>query len=90
MTDIWDASDRKLYEASLATLTRFAREHSDEEACSFFFDCDDPCYGHMSISLDTLENNIRTAMELERFAIENRRKNLSDEIAWQSEEYQLV
>jgi hypothetical protein len=43
----------------------------------------------MSISLDTLENNIRTTIELERFAIENRQKNLSGEIAWQSAQYQL-
>ena len=60
----------KLLKASVAAIKRFVRENPDAEVCCFFFDCDEPCYGHLSISLDTLDNNIRTSKELERIAME--------------------
>ena len=53
------------------------------------FDCAEPRYGHLSISLDTLENNVRAAKERERFAVENRQKNLRGELTWQWAKYQL-
>ena len=90
MADDWEASDRKLHKASLVAIKQFAREHPDDEVCCFFFDCDEPRYGHLSISLDTLENNIRSAKELERFAIKNRRKNLRGKLTWQWAKYQIA
>lgn len=90
MAEDWDASDQKLYQASIAAIERFAREHPNDEVCCFFFDCDEPRYGHLFISFDTLENNIRSAKELERIAIENREKNLRGKLTWQWAEYQLT
>lgn len=89
MADEWEASDDKLYKASSVAIKRFARENSDAEICCFFFDCDEPRYGHLFISLDTLENNIRSAKELEGFAIESRRKNLRGKLSWQSAKYNV-
>ncbi len=89
MADEWEASDQKLLKASVAAIKRFVRENPDAEVCCFFFDCDEPCYGHLSISLDTLDNNIRTSKELERIAIESRRKNLRGKLTWQWAKYQL-
>ena len=78
MADDWDASDRKLYKASVAAIKQFARDNPDVEVCCFFFDCDEPRYGHLSISLDTLQNNIGSAKQLETFALESRQ--LADSI----------
>jgi hypothetical protein len=89
MADDWDASDRKLHKASVAAIKRFAREHSGQAVCSFFFDCDEPRYGHLSISLDTPENNLRAVKELEGYAVESRAKNLRGKITWEWAKYQL-
>jgi hypothetical protein len=89
MADVWDASDRKLHKGTTAAIKRFAREHPDAEVCCFFFDCDEPRYGHLSISLDTLENNVRTVKELERFAVENRKKNLGGKSTWKGAKYHI-
>lgn len=67
----------------------FATEHPSVEVCAFFFDCDDPQYGHISIAFDSLQNNIRSAKTLEQFAIENRNDNLQGELTWQWAKYQL-
>lgn len=85
----WEASDRKLYKASVAAIKRFARENSGQSVCCFFFDCDEPRYGHLSISLDTPENNIRAAKDLEAYAIANRAKNLRGELTWEWAKHQL-
>jgi len=85
----WEVSDRKLHKASVAAIKRFAREHRGQSVCCFFFDCDEPQYGHLSISLDTPENNIRTVQELEAYAIQSRAKNLQSELAWESAKHQL-
>jgi hypothetical protein len=89
MADDWGASDRKLHKASVAAIKRFAREHPGRPVCCFFFDCDEPRYGQLSISLDTPENNIRTAKELEQFAIESRRASLRGKLTWQWAKHQL-
>jgi hypothetical protein len=89
MTDIWKASDEKLYKASLTAIRRFAREHREMEVCCLFLDSDDPCYGHISISLDTLENNIRSTKKRERSAIDHRRKYLYKPEAWRNAKYQI-
>src|SRR4051812_42448819 len=82
MADDWAVSDRKLHKASVAAIRRFARENPNDEVCCFFFDCDEPRYGMVSISLDTLENNVRVAKELEQFAIESRRENPRRKGSW--------
>lgn len=89
MADNWGASERKLHKASISAIRRFAREHPDVEVCCFFFDCDEPRYGHLSISLDTAANNILTVKEIERHAIENRTSNLRGSLTWQWAKYQL-
>jgi hypothetical protein len=89
MADNWEASDRKLHEPSVATIKRFAQEHPSAEVCCFFFDCDAPRYGHLSISLDTQANNLRTAKDLERYAIESRAKWLRGTLTWQWAKHQL-
>lgn len=89
MADDWDASDRKLYKASVAAIKEFARDYPDVEVCCFFFDCDEPRYGHLSISLDTLENNINSAKQLEAFALDNRQRLLSRKLPWQNAKYEL-
>jgi hypothetical protein len=89
MAEDWEASDRKLHKASVAAIKRFAREHPGQPVCCFFFDCDEPRYGHLSISLDTLENNIRTVKEVEQFALESRSENLRGGIPWRRAKYQL-
>jgi hypothetical protein len=85
----WLSSDQKLHKASVAAIKRFAREYSDAEVCCFFFDCDEPRYGHLSISLDTLANNVLVAKELEKDAIEARRKNLRGKLSWQCAKHEL-
>lgn len=85
----WAMSDRKLYMASVAAIKRFARENSGQSVCCFFFDCDEPRYGHLSISLDTPENNVRAVKELESYAIKIRSKNLQGKITWEWAKYQL-
>ncbi len=85
----WAVSDRKLYKASVAAIKRFARENPGQSVCCFFFDCDEPRYGHLSISLDTPENNVRAVKELESYAIKIRSKNLQGKITWEWAKYQL-
>jgi hypothetical protein len=89
MADDWGASDRKLHKASVAAIRRFARENPGVEVCCFFFACDEPRYGHLSIGLDTTDNNARTVKELEQYAIENRARNLLGKITWEWAKYQL-
>lgn len=86
----WEVSDRKLHKASVAAIKRFAREHRGRPVCCFFFDCDEPQYGHLSISLDTPENNIRAVKQLEAYAIGNRAKNLRGKITWEWAKHQLT
>lgn len=86
----WDACDHKLHKASVAAIKAFSRENPDTEVCCFFFDCDEVQYGHIAISLDTPENNLETAKELEKFAIENRRSNLRGKTAWKNAKYHLA
>jgi hypothetical protein len=89
MADDWEASDRKLYKASMAAIKTFAREHPGRPVCCYFFDCDEPRYGHLSISFDTLENNVQAVKELEKYAVESRAKNLRGKIKWEWAKYQL-
>ena len=89
MADDWEASDRKLHKASVAAIKRFARENPGQAVCCFFFDCDEPRYGHLSISLDTPENNVRAVKELEAHAVESRAENLRGKITWEWAKYQL-
>lgn len=89
MDAIWEVSERDLHEATLAAIARFARTSPRAVVCSFFFDCDEPRYGRMAISLDTLENNVRSAKKQEQRAVERRRKNLSGKLTWQWAKYQL-
>lgn len=89
MSEDWVASEHKLHEASVTAIGRFAEEHPGRSVCCFFFDCDDPRYGHLSISLDTPENNIRSVKELENFAVEQRAKNLRGPITWEWAKHQL-
>jgi hypothetical protein len=89
VADDWDASDRKLHKASVAAIKRFAREHPGVEVFCFFFDCDEPRYGHLSIGLDSSANNIRAVKELERYAIESRAKYIRGQLTWQWAKYQL-
>lgn len=89
MADNWGMSDQLLFKASAAAIKRFAQEHPNDKVCCLFFDCDEPRYGHLFISLDTLENNIRSVKEQERFAIESRQENLRGKLNWQWAKYQL-
>ena len=59
--DVWEASEQKLHKASIAAIRRFTKEHPDTEVCCWFFDCDDPQYGHVFISLDTPDHNVESA-----------------------------
>jgi hypothetical protein len=85
----WSKSDERLHEAALSAIQGFAKEHGKVEVCCFFFDCDDPQYGLVHISLDSLQNNMRSAKLLEQFAIEARRTNLNGNAPWRSAKYQL-
>jgi hypothetical protein len=89
MTVDWALSERELHRASVTAIGRFASNYPDVTVCCFFFDCDEPRYGRVGISLDTLENNIRSAKQQEEFAIEQRQKMLTGENAWQSAKYFL-
>ncbi len=89
MVDDWQASDRKLHKASVAAIKRFVREHRGQAVCCFFFDCDDPQYGHLSINLDTPENNVRAVKELEAYAIAARASNLRGKLTWEWAQHQL-
>ena len=75
-------AQRQLHNASITAIKRFVSEHRDEEVCCFFFDRDEPRYGHIYISLDSLANNIQTANELERYAIASRLKTLQGADTW--------
>ena len=91
MTDDWEASDHKLHKASVAAIKRFARENPGKAVCCFFFDCDEPRYGHLSISLDTPENNIRAVKRCfgvviqQRSVPQARRKNAGLDGSWRAD-----
>ena len=84
----WNACEQQLYAASLAAIQRFAQEHPSEEICFFCYDSE-PRYGYVFIGFDTLENNVRSAMGLQRFAVDNRERNLQGALTWQWAQYQL-
>src|SRR5262245_47286009 len=84
----WNASEEKLYSASVATIERFSQEHPQEPVCFFAFDSE-PRYGYVLISLDTLQNNIRSVKRREQAAIEQRRKVLTRPQSWESAKYFL-
>ena len=85
----WSKSDERLYEAARSAIEAFAKEHGKAEVCCFFFDCDDPQYGLIHISLDSLRNNVRTAKGMEQRAVERRKKNLKGKLTWQWAKQQL-
>jgi hypothetical protein len=78
----WFKSDERLHEAALSTIHRFAKEHGNTEVCCFFFDCDEPQYGLVHVSLDSLQNNVRSVKQLEKYAIEKRDKELVATESW--------
>ncbi|MGZ5508385.1 MAG: hypothetical protein ACXWKH_18590 [Limisphaerales bacterium] len=86
----WPKSDERLHEAALSAIQTFAKEHRNTEICCFFFDCDDPQYGLVHISLDSIQNNMRSAKQLEHYAIERRNRNLKGKNLWQSAKHQLT
>ena len=86
----WSKSDERLHESALSAIEAFAKEHGNAEVCCFFFDCDDPQYGLVHISLDSLQNNMRSAKQLEQYAIESRDRNLKEKARWQSAKYYLM
>jgi hypothetical protein len=86
----WSKSDERLHEAAFSAIQTFAKEHGNAEVCCFFFDCDDPQYGLVHISLDSLQNNMRSAKQLEQYAIESRIRNLKGKTPWQWAKYQLT
>jgi hypothetical protein len=85
----WSKSDERLHEVAFSAIQTFAKEHGNVEVCCFFFDCDDPEYGLVHISLDSIQNNMRSAKQLEQYAIESRDRNLKGKLRWQSAKYQL-
>jgi len=86
----WSKSDERLHEAALSAIQIFAKEHGNVEVCCFFFDCDDPQYGLVHISLDSIQNNMRSAKQLEQCAIKSRDRNLKAKSRWQSAKYHLT
>jgi len=86
----WSKSDERLHAAARSAIQGFVKEHGEVEVCCFFFDCDAPQYGLVHISLDSLQNNIRSAKQLEQFAIEHRNRNLKGNTAWHSAKYRLT
>jgi len=86
----WSRSDERLHGAAHSAIQAFAKEQSSVEVCCFFFDCDDPVYGLVHISLDSLQNNMRSAMRLEQYAIESRNRNLNGKIRWQWAKHRLT
>lgn len=86
----WSSSDLILYEAALSAIQAFAKEHPKAEVCCFFFDCDDPEYGLLHISLDSIQHNIQSAKRLEQYAIERRDRNLKRADGWKSAKHGLV
>ncbi len=86
----WSKSDERLHEAALSAIQAFAKEHGTTEVCCFFFDSDDPQYGLVHISLDSLQNNMRTAKELEQSAVESRKTFLNGATSWKWAKYGLT
>src|SRR5207302_8752929 len=56
--------------------------------CFFCYDSE-PRYGYVFIGFDTLENNIRCALELQRHSVERRKQNLTGRITWEWAKHQL-
>ena len=52
MSHDWYESDKRLYDVAHAAIAKFAKNHVSEQLCCFFFDCDEPRYGRIAISLD--------------------------------------
>ncbi len=86
----WSKSDERLHEAALSAIQTFAKEHGNVEVCCFFFDCDDPQYGLVHISLDSIQNNMRSAKQMEQYAIEGRNKTLKGKTQWRGAKYHLT
>ncbi len=84
----WAGAERKLLKAATSAIIRFSKEHAETTLRCLVFDSD-PRYGHVLISLDSAENNLRAAKRLERFAMKSRRKNLTGKLTWQWARYQL-
>jgi hypothetical protein len=84
----WNASEEKLYAASVSAIRRFGQEHAQMPVCFFKFDSE-PRYGYVLIGFDTLENNIRWAKKLEQTAVDRRRQRLTRPDSWKSAKYYL-
>lgn len=90
MTNDWKDSDQTLHSAGIRAISRFSHEHPNESVCCFFFDCDEARYGKLFISIDTLENNKHSAMQLQQFAIQSRENMLRPPLALDSVQYFLT
>jgi hypothetical protein len=86
----WSSSELILYEAATSAIDAFAKEHPNVEVCCFYFDCDDPEYGLLHISLDSIQHNMQSAKRLEQYAIERRYRNFKREDQWKSAKHGLV
>jgi hypothetical protein len=88
-THDWSNSDLILYEAANLAIIAFAEEHPNVEVCCFYFDCDDPEYGLLHISIDSIQHNMKSAKSLEQYAIK-RRYRLKGEDMWKEAKHGLV
>lgn len=79
----WQVLEERLFEQSCAVIKQFAEDHPDV-ICSFFAYDTDPGYGYFLLSFDTAENSLQQALKNEYWAIEERKKMLSQEWSWNS------
>jgi hypothetical protein len=84
----WKKTEDRLFKWSQTTIRKFGREYPNENICAMFFDSE-PRYGYVVLAFDTFENSIRSAKEMENFAIKSRNRNLNDADAWCNARYQI-
>jgi hypothetical protein len=79
----WGALEDRLYAETLKTILDFSVRQPEEEVSYFAFDAE-PGSGYILISIDTLENSLRTARNEEEWARRKRERSLRGPDAWRT------
>ncbi len=82
----WNKTEDRIFKWSQAAIKKFARAFPDELICSVFFDSE-PRYGYVFLAFDTLDNSIKSAKQLEQFALEGRQRYMKFDEAWRNARY---
>jgi hypothetical protein len=85
----WASAEETLFERSMALISKFAAEHSDELFSAFAFTVDSE-YAGVALNFDTLKNSLAEAQREEQYQIKHRNRSFATNHGWQNARYYVA